>query len=300
MPDSPASVRAAAHDLPASLDETVTTVRKALADRDVGGCDVLLFCASGVGALRDELRHGNELALGDFPGVPRPWQGSVLYTGAHGASRVWLIEDLAGDPSLDAPPAWVAGFPVWLAAASGASVCVHTSAGVAVPGGEAPAEALAVLRDHLNLSGSTPLLGLGASRLGPMFPDLSRLHHVGLRGAARRAADELGIPLHEAVAAATAGPALSTGAERRLQRQWGADVAVPGLAPPLLAAGHAGLALLALVAVVEAEDEAVDVPRTIERAVPLQRALDRLLASLEGPLHDVVVAHRDDEQPDPA
>jgi purine nucleoside phosphorylase len=210
----------------------------------------------------------------------------VLRADALGELPVWLLEDVSGEPILDEPVSpWMRGLPVWLAAAAGAALCVHVSAGSALPGeaaGRVPLapRSLAVLSDHVNFSGSTPLLGLGESKLGPLFPDLSGLHHAGLRAAALARARALGIGAAEAVGACTLGPALETPAERHMLARLGADVAVPGLATPLLAAGHAGLALLAIVAVADAGGAGADVRGVVEAAGVLQPALEDLLLAL--------------------
>jgi hypothetical protein len=60
----------------------------------------------------------------------------------------------------------------------------------------------------------------------------------------------------------------------------GADVAVPNLAAPLLAAGHAGLAVLALVAVTDGGAGPTDVKRVVEAAGALQPALEDLVLAL--------------------
>ena len=280
-----------------SLDETVATVAKALEEHSPPAPEALVLSATGVGELRDGLQGGVEIALGEVNGTPEQWQQVVLHAGRLGATSVWLLEDHAGEPSSDhtAPP-WVRGFPTWLAASAGASICVHTSAGSALPGGEAKEGDIALVRDHLNLSGTTPLLALGSSKLGPLFPDLSRLHHVGLRQAASKAAQTLGIACQEAVVACTMGPALETAAERRLYASFGADLSVPSLAPPYLAAGHAGLALLGLVAVVESGDEAVDVARILERASTLQPSLENLISALDDDLKNAANKLRADEE----
>jgi purine-nucleoside phosphorylase len=170
--------------------------------------------------------------------------------------------------------------PVWLAAAAGALACVHTSAGSALGVQPPRVPCQGVLRDHVNFSGATPLLGLGESRLGPLFPDLSHLHHAGLRAAALERAEALGIPAWEAIAACTLGPALETRAERAMLAHLGADVSVPDLATPLLAAGHAGLAVLALVAVTDAHADGADVRSVLQAASVLQPALEDLLLAL--------------------
>lgn len=267
-----------------TLDDVVFPLRERLRGVGVPDPDVLLFLGTGAGFLPSRFEQALELELGELLPDGEPWSAQVLRTGELGGARVWCLEDVSGDPAgFEAEQAWMRALPVWLAAAAGCSVAVHTSAASALST-SAPRRGLAVVRDHLNVSGATPLLGLGESRLGPLFPDLSRLYPEGLRSVARERAAGLGLDLPEVVAACTLGPALETAAERRMLATLGADVAVPGLAWPVLAAGHAGLALLALVAVTDAPDPAsgapVDVRGVLAAAGALQPALEDLLLAV--------------------
>ena len=74
-----------------------------------------------------------------------------------------------------------------------------------------------MLSDHLNLTGTSPLLG------GPHFLDLSDAYSPALRAAFREAARVLGLPLHEGVYAGLPGPQYETPAEVRMLRTLGAD-----------------------------------------------------------------------------
>ena len=73
------------------------------------------------------------------------------------------------------------------------------------------------IRDHLNLTGTTPLLG------GPNFIDLTEAYDRRLHEIFRAAATEVGIPLHEGVYASLLGPQYETPAEIRMLRAIGAD-----------------------------------------------------------------------------
>lgn len=266
------------------LDETVFPLRARLRAAGVPDPRVLFLMGTGVGFLPGRLEEAHEVELGELCAECEPWNGQVLRTGSFAGVPAWLLEDVSGEPLPDEPSSpWMRAMPVWLAAASGALVCVHTSAGSALPGPERTphrSPALALLRDHVNFSGLTPLLGLGESKLGPLFPDLSHLHHAGLRAAALERAEALGIPAHEAVAACTLGPALETPAERTMLARLGADVSVPNLSLPLLAAGHAGLAVLALVAVTDGGEGATDLKSVVASAEVLAPALEDLLLAL--------------------
>jgi purine-nucleoside phosphorylase len=153
---------------------------------------------------------------------------------------------------------------------------VHSSAGASLTNELEPGS-LALLSDHLNLSGRTPLLGLASSGLGPLFPDVSGLHHAELRARALAICRDLGLPAREAVAACTCGPSLETPAERRFFARAGADVAVQGLEGPLLAAAHAGLATLAIVCVTDGGEGAVDLASIVAAAERMAPGLDDLL-----------------------
>lgn len=268
---------------PRSLDDSVALTLEGLEDRSLARPDALFLLATGAEAWAEVLSGGQELELADLDGVPERWRGELLRTGRLGGLEVWAVDDVSGEPCASSAPAWEAGFPVWLAAKAGAVLCVHASAGAwLTPTERSLVGGFAVLRDHLNLSGSSPLLGLGESRLGPLFPDQSRVHHVGLRRAALDAAEALAVPATDAVAACLAGPALETPAERRMLARLGADVSVQALAPPLLACAHAGLACLALVAITDAasEDESTHLAQLVERALRAAPILERLLTSL--------------------
>lgn len=273
------------------LDETVFPLRERLRAAGVPDPRVLFLMGTGVGFLPGRLREARAVQLDELCSACPPWDALVLHAGQLGALPVWMLEDISDEPLLDEPASpWVRALPVWLAAAAGAGLCVHTSAGSALGGEPGNVPGLAALSDHVNFSGTTPLLGLGASRLGPLFPDLTHLHHAGLRAAALERAEALGIPMVEAIAACTLGPALETPAERVMLARLGASVAVPNLAAPLLAAGHAGLACLALVAVTDAPAGEADVKSVVAAASVLQPALEDLLLALVPALEETAAA----------
>ena len=74
-----------------------------------------------------------------------------------------------------------------------------------------------LLSDHLNLTGTSPLLG------GPNFVDMSAAYSAELRAHFSRLAAEEKIVLHEGVYAGLPGPQYETPAEVRMLRTLGAD-----------------------------------------------------------------------------
>jgi len=272
-----------------AIDEHVYAASKELRGRGAPDPEVLFLMATGVGLLPSTYAATWRMPLEAISGVPSIWRGAQLIAAEHRDATCWFLEDSPGEgPGHPTPPGapvqqdWERAFPVWLAACSGATLCVHTSAGsrLAQEDENSGNETLVLVEDHLNLSGHTPLRGMGESRLGPLFPDQSFLHHAGLRKIARRAAERLGLPIAEAVAACSAGPAIETPAERAFYARAGAGVVVQDLADPLIAMSHAGLACLAVVAAIDSRDSATDVGALVAGADRLAPALEELLAAL--------------------
>lgn len=265
---------------PSALDEAILIAHADLARRGANQPAALFFLGTGLGMLPGRLANARRLPLSTIGGVPTSWRETLLHWGDFNGLPVWMMEDAPTD-ALDLEPPWSGGFPVWLAAAAGASTMIHTSAGQALPTASPLAVgSLALLSDHLNLSGASPLVGLGESRLGPIFPDQSILHDVHLRTSALRTCARLGVVAVPVVGACTLGPSIDTPAERRWFTIAGAEVAVQRLATPLLAAAHAGLGALAVVVVSNAADGPLDIARVAATSSAIAPALDDFLWSL--------------------
>jgi len=281
-----------------TLDESVFCASKELHGRGAPDPEVLFLMATGLGLLPTAFGATWQMPLEKIAGVPRGWRGQTLFAAERREGTFWFLEDAPGDEPFpncgrtthSAAP-WERAFPVWLAACAGATVCVHTSAGSSL--GEGPGARLGLAADHINFSGHSPLQGLGESRLGPLFPDQSRLHHGGLRRALTGQAERLGIPTQEGLVACTSGPTIETPAERAYYARAGADFSVQGLADPLIAMSHAGLACLGVVALFE-ETETDKVVGVVEGADQIAPALEELLAALAGDLSRTALEMREE------
>jgi purine-nucleoside phosphorylase len=76
---------------------------------------------------------------------------------------------------------------------------------------------LMLITDHLNLQGTSPLLG------GPHFHDMSEVYSLAWRERFIQASTQTGTALHQGVYAALTGPQYETPAEIRMLRAIGAD-----------------------------------------------------------------------------
>lgn len=104
--------------------------------------------------------------------------------------------------------------------------------------------ALMVIDDHINLSGSNPLVGENDERFGVRFPDMSEVYSRRLRTIADEAASAQGLTLRHGVYAALLGPSYETPAEIRYLRAIGADAVGMSTAAEAIVARHMGMEVL--------------------------------------------------------
>ena len=105
---------------------------------------------------------------------------------------------------------------------------------------------IAVITDHINLTGQNPLRGPNDDSLGPRFPDMHECYDPRLILLAERIALELGIGLRRAVYGWVSGPNLETAAEYRYIRAIGADMVGMSTVPEVIVARHMGLKVLGI------------------------------------------------------
>ena len=140
--------------------------------------------------------------------------------------------------------------PVRLLRALGPELLIVT-AGAASLSQQIEPGAIAVVEDHINLSGMHPLIGPNDDLLGPRFPDMSEPYARKWLTLARSTALRAGIPCQPGVFAAVSGPTLPTRAEYRFLRSAGADLVGTSLVPEAIAAVHVGFEVLGLVGVTQ-------------------------------------------------
>lgn len=139
---------------------------------------------------------------------------------------------------------------------------------------------LMLLEDHINLQSSNPLFGPNDEQLGPRFPDMSRPYDVFLNELLRRAAAQLGIPLHPGVYVAVNGPNLETRAEYRFLRQIGADAVGMSTVPEVIAANHMSLPVAAVSVITDECDPDHLQPVNIEEIIAIAGAAEPKLTAL--------------------
>lgn len=105
---------------------------------------------------------------------------------------------------------------------------------------------LMMISDHINFSGSNPLLGPNFGEDGPRFPDVSRVYPKELRDKLRSCAAREGIELREGVYMMFSGPCYETPAEVRMARVLGADAVGMSTVPEGIVCAHCGIPVLGI------------------------------------------------------
>ncbi len=208
---------------PASLPARLAELEAAVRERSALVPRFGLILGSGLGGLADAISDAVAISFADLPGWPPAT--------APGHSGRLILGTLDGVPIVclrgrlhmyEGHSALQVAEPALLMGRLGASTIVLTNAAGGVNPAFAPGT-LMVIRDHLNLTGRTPLLGPNDDAVGPRFPDLSDAWDAGLRGRLRAAAGAEGIAVEEGVYACLLGPTYETPAEVRMLRLLGAD-----------------------------------------------------------------------------
>jgi purine-nucleoside phosphorylase len=187
-----------------------------LQKRAGGAIDVAIVLGSGLAEGARVRIDGVEIPYAKLRAPVSTLAGhpGVAYAGAWAGKRVVAF---AGRAHLyQGHSAMEATYFVRLAAASGARTIVLTNAAGGL-NAEYAAGDLMLIRDHMNLTGATPLDGTNADP----FLDMSDAYASRLRDIARETA--LDVPLREGVYAGVRGPQYETPAEWEALRRMGAD-----------------------------------------------------------------------------
>ena len=126
---------------------------------------------------------------------------------------------------------------------------------------------LVVLRDHINLQGTNPLIGPNDDRFGLRFFDMTKVYWKSYRAAALEEGRRLGVEVAEGVYAALTGPSYETPAEIRYLRTIGADLVGMSTVPEVIAAAHLGIRVLGISCVTNLAAGILDQPITTEEVI---------------------------------
>jgi xanthosine phosphorylase len=243
---------------------------------------------SGLGSVADAVQDAAAVGYDELPGFPRP--GVAGHAGRAVLGRlagvpVAVLQGRAhlyegGDPE-------ALRTPVRALRAAGADTLILTNAAGSLRADLGPGSLMAIA-DHINLTGSNPLVGPNDDALGPRFPSLRDAYDPALRATLHATAGELGIPLGEGVYLAVSGPSFETPAEIRAFRTLGADAVGMSTVHETILARHAGLRVAAVSTITNLAEgmsaEPLSHEQTLRDAERAAGSLARLLEAFVGRL----------------
>lgn len=171
-------------------------------------------------------------------------------------------------------------FPVRVMRALGVKILIESNAAGGLNRNFKPGDIM-IITDHINFTGTNPLIGPNDDTLGPRFPDMSEPYDNELIELTERIALEEGIRCHRGVYIGVIGPSFETRAEYRFFNLIGADAVGMSTVPEVIAAKHSGLRVLGISCITDMcipdRLEPVDFRKVIEVANQAEPQITRLV-----------------------
>lgn len=224
------------------LDESVRALRARVTERPTIG----VVLGSGLGPFADTMDDLVKVPYAEIPNFPRSaveGHAGNLCFGKVGGTRAVCMQGRVHLYEGHSPSAVVHGART-LALLGCKAVLITNAAGGLDPSW-APGD-LMLMVDHLNLTGTSPLLGPNLAKLGPRFPDMSTAYDGRLSDALRAVAKRESIALREGIYAGLLGPSYETPAEVRMCRTLGAHAVGMSTVLETIALRHMGVPVGAL------------------------------------------------------
>jgi purine-nucleoside phosphorylase len=257
---------------------------------------IAVVLGSGLGGFADGMRAAVRLDYAKIPHFPRSTaigHAGRLVMGKAGAvpvavlqGRVHFYEGYSQREVI---------FPMRVLARLGIGAVILTNAAGGI-NREYKQGCLVVLRDHINLQGTNPLIGANDSRFGVRFPDLTQVYSKTYQRFALEEGKRLGAEISQGVYAALTGPSYETPAEIRYLRSIGADLVGMSTVPEVIAAAHLGIRVLGISCVTNMAAGILDQPITAEEVLEtgervkgqfvalLNAVIPRIAAELSAPV----------------
>lgn len=208
--------------------------------------EIGLILGSGLGVLADSLEEAVTVNYSDIPHFP--------VSTVEGHAGELLLGKIGGRPVLlmkgrfhmyEGYQGETVTFPIRVMQKLGITGLLVTNAAGGVNTSYEPGD-LMLISDHLNMTGTNPLIGPNHKELGVRFPDMSEGYSKRLRAIAKEIAASQGLKLQEGVYAGLLGPSYETPAEIRMLRVLGADAVGMSTVSEVIIARHSGIEVLGI------------------------------------------------------
>lgn len=200
------------------VDQATAFLRQRLGAA-ANGLRLGLVLGSGLKDFAKQVQNATVVPFADVPGWPKPHvegHGGDLVVGTVGGAKVACLSGRVHLYEGWRPNEVVRAVRTLRRLAVPSFLLTNAAGGIA---DDMMAGDLMVLRDHLNLTGQSPLVGLHEPAFGPRFPDQTRVYSPRLS----QLLQATGVRLRPGVYAGLLGPSYETPAEIRMLRTLGAD-----------------------------------------------------------------------------
>ena len=205
-----------------------------------------MILGSGLGTYADDFSEATAIPYPEIIGMPRSLvagHAGNLVLGRRAAVPVVAMQGRVHLYEGHDPHDVV--FGLRLMAELGAQTLIVTNAAGSVNAELVPGDLMGI-EDHLNLTGTSSLVGPNLETQGPRFVDMSAAYDSKLLTYAEGAAQRLGFVLKRGVYAGLLGPAYETPAEISMLRTLGADAVGMSTVLEVLAARHRNMQVLGI------------------------------------------------------
>lgn len=224
-----------------SIFEKANKAASYIKEQGVEEVEVGLILGSGLGELADEIENPIVIAYEDIPSFPvstvEGHAGQLVY-GLLGGKKVLALQG-----RFHYYEGYTMGevtFPVRVMSSLNAHSIIVTNAAGGVNEDFEPGD-LMMITDHINFTGTSPLIGPNDEENGPRFPDLSQAYDKEYQSFIEESAKELDLPLKKGIYMGFTGPTYETPAEVRMARIMGGDAVGMSTVSEVIVARHAGL-----------------------------------------------------------
>jgi purine-nucleoside phosphorylase len=240
-------------------------------EKRIGGpCEIALVLGSGLGQLAGAVQEPVIIPYGEIEGFPvstAPGHKGQFVIGSLFGRRTVVMQG-----RLHLYEGWQPrdiALAVYFLERLGAGTFIVTNASGGLNADFAAGDVM-LIEDHLNFTGTSPLIGPNDDSIGLRFPDQSRLYDPELRQLAVASAERTRTELRRGIYCGLNGPELETSAERRFFRSAGGDAVGMSTVMEVIAANHAGMKVLGFSAIANAATGGEDQqPDTIESVVAM-------------------------------
>lgn len=205
-----------------------------------------LVLGSGLGVLADDIEDQVIISYGDIPHFPTSTveghAGNLVIGSLEGKSVVAMqgrFHFYEGYSMQEVT------FPMRVMHALGVESVLITNAAGGINKQFRPGD-LMIIEDHINLTGTNPLIGPNDEQLGPRFPDMSSVYDKQFIQHVRTIATGINMNIQTGVYVGNSGPTYETPAEINMLRMVGGDAVGMSTVPEAIVARHMGLDILGI------------------------------------------------------